>query len=153
MTIFKKDVTIFEKNNFIFSLFFWLISLLSYFIGKCNQSGDKMLETGTYTRKDGTFICYERYEPDDVHADVGLVYLHGLLSCRKCKKATFVKEFAIAHQMPYLVFDFTAHAGRKWQQKQAANSASRRAEHPVREAERERGSWYNTRFLRARQPR
>lgn len=72
-----------------------------------------MLETGTYTRKDGTFIRYERYKPDDVHADVGLVYLHGLLSCQKCKKATFVKEFAIAHQLPYLVFDFTAH-GESW---------------------------------------
>ncbi len=72
-----------------------------------------MLETGIYKRDDGTYLKYERYEPEGENTGVGLVYLHGLLSCHKCKKATFVKEFAIAHHMPFLIFDFTAH-GESW---------------------------------------
>ncbi len=72
-----------------------------------------MIKEDVFERKDGTYISYEKYEPDEKSNQFGLVYLHGLLSSKKCKKATFVKEYAIAHNMPYLIFDFTAH-GESW---------------------------------------
>ncbi len=68
-----------------------------------------MLETGIYKRNKKSFISWERYIPDTNKKAIGIIYLHGLLSSKKSRKGTFVKEFAIAHNLSYLGFDFTAH--------------------------------------------
>lgn len=67
------------------------------------------MTTGIYHRKDGTWLSYEKEEG----ALPGIVYFHGLLSCKESKKAQFLKKLALEKGLSYLSFDFSAH-GASW---------------------------------------
>lgn len=66
----------------------------------------------TFKRNDGTYLNVEYI---DAGAQDTLVYLHGLLSCIKSKKAQFLKEYAQHNHINFLTFDFTSH-GDSWGQ-------------------------------------
>lgn len=64
----------------------------------------------TFKRDDGTFLNVEYIKGK---SDDTIVYLHGLLSCIKSAKASYLKEYARVHNVSFLTFDFTSH-GNSW---------------------------------------